>query len=156
MRRVGIASPSQVWTAARRDLLTLAGYLDDVELRRRGSGMLLISGGPQADFNMCLVDAGDDEAAAFGEFVTRVNELSLPAVFMLSGGCSERLAPMATVAGLFQAATAPLMMLTDTSVQPMSGDFDVQRVTDTNQLEVWPTWSPPVSRLTAPGSAARS
>jgi GNAT superfamily N-acetyltransferase len=128
------ASASKLWYAARRDVLVLAGYMDDVEVRRRGRALLMISGGPAADFNVGLVDAGPDDAATLGEFVTRVRDVGVPALFMLSSECADRLAPIAADSGLHQAATAPLMVLTAPAAEPIEREFVLQRVSDATRL----------------------
>jgi GNAT superfamily N-acetyltransferase len=130
------ASANELWGAARRDVLVFAGFIDGVEVHRRGHGLLMITGGPAADFNVGLVDAGPDDAATLRDFVARVRDVGVPAMIMLSSQCADQLAPIVADGGLQQAATAPLMVLTAPAAQAIEHGFVVQRVSDTARLSV--------------------
>lgn len=126
---------ASLWAAARRDLLTLFESIDGGEARIAPGGLLGISGGPTADFNMALIDSGADEAL-LGEFVERMTKVALPAVFMLSSACAERLGPLAKKNGLVEAGTAPLMALSVTAPLAKAPGFAVGRASDVKALSV--------------------
>lgn len=128
--------PTSLWAAARRDLLTIFGRIENAEARFAPRALLGITGGPTADFNMALLDAGADDEALLGEFVERVTKAALPAVFMLSGACAGRLGPLAKKKGLVEAGTAPLMALAVGAPLPRESGFAVQRVSDKKTLGV--------------------
>ncbi len=132
--RVVAKLPTTLWAAARRDLLTLFGYIENAEVRLAPGGLLGLSRGPTADFNMALIDAADDDEALLDEFVRRVKREAVPAVFMLSSACAPRLGPVAKERGLVNAGLAPLMVLTDRPPLPRESRFAVQRVGDEKAL----------------------
>jgi hypothetical protein len=76
----------------------------------RGRGVLVISGGPTADFNLALLDASMDDEMVLRDFVARVRESGVQASFMFSSANSARLATVARDEGLFEAGGAPLML----------------------------------------------
>jgi N-acetylglutamate synthase len=127
--------PATLWTAARRDLLTLCEGIEAEVLFGPG-GLLAITGGPTADFNMVLIDAATDDETLFGQFAEHVTESGVPAVFMLSGACAGRLGPIAKEKGLVEAGTAPLMALADGPPFPLESGFAVERVSDEKTLAV--------------------
>ena len=122
--------PASLWAAARRDLLTLFGRIENAEVRLVPGGLLGMTGGPTADFNMALIDAGVDDEAVFEQFVEHVTKSALPAVFMLSGACAGRLGPMAGKKGLVEAGTAPLMALEAGPEFRSDSGFAVQRASN--------------------------
>jgi N-acetylglutamate synthase len=128
--------PASVWAAARRDLFTVFGCIESAEVRRSPSGLLGITGGPTADFNMALIDAGADDEAMLRQFEESVTKSALPAVFMLSSACAERLGQIAKQRGLVEAGTAPLMLLADGPPFPREPGFAVQRVNNEKALTV--------------------
>ncbi len=132
--RVVAKLPTILWASARRDLLTLFGYIEKAEVRLAPGGVLGITRGPTADFNMALIDAAAGDEALLDEFVERVTREAVPAVFMLSSACAPRLGPMAKERGLVEAGTAPLMALTDRPSLPREPRFAVQRVGDEKAL----------------------
>ena len=128
------AQPTSLWAAARRDLLAFFGYVENAEARFAPGALLGITGGPTADFNMALLDAGADGEALLGEFVDQAKKAGVSAVFMLSSACGSRLASMAKKKGLVEVGTAPLMALTVGGPLPQTDGFVVQRVTDEKSL----------------------
>jgi N-acetylglutamate synthase len=127
---------ASLWAAARRDLLTLFGSIENAEAMLAPGGLLGLTGGPTADFNMALIDAGADDEALLGEFVERVTKAALPAAFMLSSACAGRLGPIAKEKGLVEAGSAPLMALTVGHPFPQESGFAVQRVDNEKSLGV--------------------
>jgi GNAT superfamily N-acetyltransferase len=101
--------PTTLWTAARRDLLALFGYVENGEVSMAPGALLGLTGGPSADFNMALVDT--DDGAALGEFADHVKKAGVPTTFMLSSACAGRLGPLAKNKGLVEVGNAPLMAL---------------------------------------------
>ena len=128
--------PTSLWAAARRDLLTLFGYIENADVRLAAGGLLGLSGGPTADFNMALIDTGADDVAVLVEFVERVTNAGLPATFMLSSACAGRLGPKAKEKGLVEVGNAPLMALRDGPQLPHVSGFSAHRVINEKDLGV--------------------
>ena len=126
--------PARLWASARRDLLTLFGYVENGEARLAPGALLGITGGPTADFNMALIDTGADGDEVLGEFVDQVTKAGVSAVFMVSSACAERLGTMAKKKGLEEVGTAPLMVLTVGDAFPQKSGYAVQRVKDEKGL----------------------
>ena len=126
--------PARLWASARRDLLTLFGYVENGEARLAPGALLGITGGPTADFNMALIDTGADGDEVLGEFVDQVTKAGLSAVFMVSSACAGRLVTMAKKKGLEEVGTAPLMVLTVGDAFPQKSGYAVQRVKDEKGL----------------------
>lgn len=131
------ASSTRLWTAARRDLSVFGGYIDGCEMRMRGNAILAITGGPTADFNMAMFDEGSEDVSVFEEFAERMTTLGLPGIFMMSSAASRRLGTIAAARGLVEAGSAPLMTLPVTALRKPSGDFAIERVTDTAGMAVF-------------------
>jgi GNAT superfamily N-acetyltransferase len=125
---------ARLWASARRDLMTLVGYVENADARLAPGALLGITRGPTADFNLALLDtaAGGDEV--LGEFVDQVTKAGVSAVFMVSSACAERLGPMARKKGLEEVGTAPLMVLTVADAIPQKSGYEVQRVVDEKGL----------------------
>src|ERR1700675_2070954 len=94
------------WASARRDLLTLFGYVENGEARLAPGALLGITGGPTADFNMALIDTGADGDEVLGEFVDQVTKAGVSAVFMVSSASAARLGATAKKMGLEEVGTA--------------------------------------------------
>jgi GNAT superfamily N-acetyltransferase len=129
------AQADEVWAAARRDLATVATFLEDPYLVMRGHAVLMISGGPTADFNMAMLDVASDDEAVLREFVARVHAARVQAVFMLSSASNLRLSAVAREEGLSEATAAPLMLLmgAPATVVP-TGAFSIEHVADPRRL----------------------
>ncbi len=125
---------SGLWSAARQAGVILGAHVDGGELRLRGRAVLFVSGGPAADFNLAMIDAGPEDEGLLVEFADRLDELGLPALFMLSAACAGRLGATARAKRLVEAGTAPLMSLTEQVAEPPAGAYTVERVTDLRQL----------------------
>jgi GNAT superfamily N-acetyltransferase len=131
------ARASEVWAAARRDLAMFAVYLEDPHLLLRGPAVLVISGGPTADFNLAMLDISSDDVAMLREFVARVRAAGLSALFMLSSASNARLAAVARAEGLSEAAAAPLMLLTGAMADVTRSDsFSIEHVADPTRLVI--------------------
>src|SRR5262249_46761201 len=125
----------EVWAAAPRDLATFATYLGDPYLVLRGRGVLVISGGPTADFNIAMLEASADDDLVLPPFLGRVREAGVQASLMLSGANSARLATVARDEGLSEAGGAPLMLQVGSSVNGVGSDtFSVEHVADPSRL----------------------
>jgi GNAT superfamily N-acetyltransferase len=111
--------PATLWTAARRDLLALFGYVENGEVSMAAGALLALTGGPSADFNMALIDEGD--GASLIQFADRVNKAGVPTTFMLSSACAGRLGPLAKKKGLVDVGNAPLMAL-QVGSSPLAGE----------------------------------
>jgi hypothetical protein len=127
---------TRLWASARRDLVALMSYVDDVEVRLEARALIGFSGGPTADFNLALIDACSDDEALFVEYVQLAYRRRLPCLFMLSGACAGRLEGPAKGLGLTQVGTAPLMALVDGPALPVQTTFAVDRVTDKAGMSV--------------------
>jgi hypothetical protein len=127
---------ARLWACARRDLLGLAGYIDGVEARLSERALLLLSGGPTADFNMALIDSSPDDESILEEFALRAMERRLPCLFMISGTCAPRLGSRGKELGLFEAGTSPLMSLEPDQALGGATGFAVERVTERRGVEV--------------------
>jgi GNAT superfamily N-acetyltransferase len=113
------------------------GNIDGAEVRLLGSSCTGITGGPTADFNMGLFDAGLRDEAGLEEFVDRVNALGLPAAALISSSANRRLGPIAAIGGLVEAGAAPLMALSAGSGAAPTTDFTVTRVRDSTGMAVF-------------------
>jgi|SRR5579871_5858558 len=102
------AQAEEVWAAARRDIATFAAFLQDLYLVTSRRAVLMITGGPTADFNMAMLDVASDDEQILREFVARVRAAGVQALFMLSSSSSTRLSAVAREEGLSEATTAPL------------------------------------------------
>lgn len=128
---------SQVWAAARRDAALLAANQENPHLLLRGRAVMMLTGGPTADFNVALLDAGPDDEALLHEFVSRTHAANVQALFMFSSDCARRLGAVAREAGLVEAGSAPLMVLTAFSAEPVQTvAYSVERVADPGRLEL--------------------
>ena len=126
--------PARLWASARRDLLTLVGYVENAEARLAPGALLGITGGPTADFNMALIDTGAEGDEVLGEFVDQLTKAGLSAVFMMSSACAVRLGSVAKNKGLVEVGTAPMMVLVVSGALPQKPGYTVQRVSDEKGL----------------------
>jgi GNAT superfamily N-acetyltransferase len=125
---------ARLWASARRDLLTLFGYVENGEARLAPGALLGITGGPSADFNMAFMDTGADGEEVLADFVDRLTKAGVPAVFMVSSAAAERLGSIAKKKGLEEVGAAPLMVLTVGDAIPQKSGYTVQRVVDEKAL----------------------
>lgn len=114
----------------------MAGWSEHAELWLRGRALLTVTGGPSADFNIALIDGGVEEEAAFVSFLERLEELSLPAVFMASGAAAEWVLPQARKRGLTETGLAPLMVLEAPVAPADDRGFTVERVRTPERMAV--------------------
>lgn len=114
----------------------MAGWMEHGELWLRGRALLSVTGGPSADFNIALIDGGAEEAAAFRAFLERLQELSLPAVFMVSGAAAERVLPLVREKGLTETGLAPLMVLEGPVAPADDRGFTVERARTPEQMAI--------------------
>src|SRR5438093_8724982 len=130
-RRLIDATPSAtaLWSTAREHLVTLFAAVDDVEVVLREKTLLGLTGGPTADFNMCLFDDSPNLAEIVADSVARVRSRGLPGLFMLSSEASRSLGARIGELGLSAVGEAPLMVFSGHVPEPPPG-YDVVRVTD--------------------------
>ena len=126
----------EVWAAARRHLAMVAVNLPDPHVVLRGPALLLITGAPSPDFNMALLEAAPMAETILREFVALVRAADVPALFMLSSTTDTSLRAVAHEAGLSEAGSAPLMVLTDLPAVTAgrTDAFAVETVADPTRL----------------------
>ncbi|MBV9599351.1 MAG: GNAT family N-acetyltransferase [Chloroflexi bacterium] len=126
----------EVWAAARRHLAMVAVNLPDPHVVLRGPALLLITGAPAPDFNMALLEAAPMAETILREFVALVRAADVPALFMLSSTTDTSLRAVAHEAGLSEAGSAPLMVLTDLPAVTAgrTDAFAVETVADPTRL----------------------
>jgi GNAT superfamily N-acetyltransferase len=108
-------------------------------------GWLLLSGAPVADLNLAYVAAGPAAADHLREFGRLLGARTQPAIVLLARAVADELAPLAAGLGLQPAGVTPLMICRPSEARPavpVSGDYDVRRVTSADEL-------PAVRRLLA-------
>lgn len=122
-------SATALWSTARAHLVTLFAALDDVEVVLREKTLLGLTGGPTADFNMCLVDDSPNLARILADSVARLRSRGLPGLFMISSKASRSLGARIGELGLSAVGEAPLMVFSGHVPEPPPG-YDVVRVTE--------------------------
>ena len=122
-------SATALWSTARAHLVTLFTALDDVEVVLREKTLLGLTGGPTADFNMCLFDDSPNLAEIVADSVARVRSRGLPALFMLSSEASRSLGGRSAELGLSSVGEAPLMIFSG-EIPELTPGYEVVRVTD--------------------------
>src|SRR2546422_7448679 len=122
-------SVSALWSTARAHLVSLFASLDDVEVLLREKTLLGLTGGPTADFNMCLVDDSPNLGDILADSVARVRSRGLPALFMLSSEAARNLGERIGELGLSLVGEAPLMVFSG-KVPELAPGYDVVRVTE--------------------------
>lgn len=103
-------SATRLWAVARAQLAGMMSSFDQAEVLLRERTLLGLSGGPSADFNLCLVDDSPNVEVAIRESVERTRTRRLSALFMLSGRASARLQGHPEALGLMLVGEAPLMV----------------------------------------------
>ena len=91
--------------------------------------LLGLTGGPTADFNMCLFDDSPNLAEIVADSVARVRSRGLPALFMLSSEASRSLGGRSAELGLSSVGEAPLMIFSG-EIPELTPGYEVVRVTD--------------------------
>jgi GNAT superfamily N-acetyltransferase len=104
---------STIWGAARRDIAAFGASIGADAVTVRDDGLLWLSGGPTADFNMGLLDAAaaSDSDATLGEFMARVRDAAVEAMFIWPSASNTQLSRRAREEGLTHAGAAPLMSM---------------------------------------------
>ena len=108
--------------------------LDDVEVLLREKTLLALTGGPTADFNMCLVDDSPNLADVLADSVGRLRSRAFPGLFMLSTEASRSLGGRIGEMGLSPVGEAPLMVFSG-SLPKLSPGYEVVRVTDDSGVD---------------------
>ena len=103
--------------------------LDNVEVLLREKTMLGLTGGPTADFNLCLADDSPNLADVLADAVERLKSRGVPGLFMLSTEASRSLGGRIGELGLSPIGEAPLMVFSG-SMPKVSPGYDVIRVTE--------------------------
>jgi GNAT superfamily N-acetyltransferase len=127
---------AEVWSAVRRDLANFMAHLEPPATVLQDDAVLVLTGGPTADFNFAIINASPNAAPLLRECARRVDAAGVPALFMLPSAIAADLAPVAVDAGLSEAGTAPLMYLDRASITPDTVSFQVHRVEDAAQMQV--------------------
>ena len=122
-------SAAALWSTARAHLVTLFALLDDVEVLLRERTLLGLTGGPTADFNMCLVDDSPNLDAVLSDRVERTRSRGLPGLFMLSSEASRSLGGRIDEMGQSGVGEAPLMIFSG-KVPAAAAGYEVVPVTD--------------------------
>jgi len=86
---------AEVWSAVRHDLAQFALGLDPPAALVRDDALLVLTGGPTADFNFAIIDTTPNAAPALREFVSRVQTAGVPALFMVPSAAGGELAQVA-------------------------------------------------------------
>jgi hypothetical protein len=99
------------------------------------AGVLVLSGGPTADFNLALLDTGPADEVLLRSFVDRTRALNVAATFMLSSAAHTALADVARASGLKHVGDAPLMLLSSAPSSIFdSHPFAIEHVTTPERL----------------------
>jgi GNAT superfamily N-acetyltransferase len=105
-------SATRLWPVVR---VQMAAYFAAMEV---GEAMLIertllgLTGGPTADFNMCLADDSPNLEASLGRVVERARASGLPTLFMLSTSAAASLGDRLDQWALTAVGEAPLMAFT--------------------------------------------
>src|SRR5438045_9399781 len=91
--------------------------------------LLGLTGGPTADFNMCLVDDSPNLDAVLSDRVERTRSRGLPGLFMLSSEASRSLGGRIDEMGQSGVGEAPLMIFSG-KVPAAAAGYEVLPVTD--------------------------
>jgi len=122
-------SATVLWSAARAQLAALFAGLDDVEMLLRERTLLGLTGGPTADFNMCLVDDSPNVEDVLADTIERARSRALPVLFMLSSEASRSLGERIGKMGVSAMGEAPLMIFSGT-LPDLVSDYEVVHVID--------------------------
>jgi GNAT superfamily N-acetyltransferase len=79
-----------LWTIVRRDISHFASHLDPPAAVVQGESLLMLTGGPTADFNVDLLSAGENAESHLRDLFARVHSAAVPAVFMLPNAMAAR------------------------------------------------------------------
>ena len=108
-------SAGRLWSAAREQLAVLFAALGVAESLLIERTFLGLTGGPTADFNMCLADASANTARSLRRAVELARGSMLPTLFMLSANAAIDIGDGPREWGLTPVGEAPLMVFTDAS-----------------------------------------
>ena len=128
-------SVSDLWSIAREQLRALFEAVEGAEVLWRDNSLLGITGGPSADFNMCLVDDSLHVEEILAESIHRLNLRRVPGVFMVSAQAADKVGGRIAALGLSEAGEAPMMVFTG---QPsaVSAGYHVTQVDNETDLAV--------------------
>lgn len=128
-------SVGDLWSIAREQLLALFWAVEGAEVLSRENALLGISGGPSADFNMCLVDDSPNVEELVAESIQRLDARRVPGVFMVSSKAADKLGGRIAAMGLAEAGEAPMMVFAGQTSTP-SAAYEVTQVDNAMDLDV--------------------